>query len=168
MSIFETLKAGDAARIAMRKHFEAQHKPVHDLMLKSGRYWQGRELPAEYEHLTGETQRCFLNALTAAEVDPRLTYYEGFYTVGGSEPRNHGWCVTPAGEILELTFPTRYIEGAWVPSIGPWMPPRHWAYWGVPFDTDYVRWHYENYLLGVFYCPHDDHGHVPGEESDEH
>jgi hypothetical protein len=114
-----------------------------DYLLRSGRAFGGRVLPAQYEDVVGEPTRCHFNALHACHAHPELRYFTGFYLVSG-QVGSHSWCVAPDGGVIETTFPTDTAAGTWVvpepgsPSRTPYMPPEYWAYYGLEFKVAFI------------------------------
>jgi len=139
-------------RLAVR--FAGYHyKGSVDLLLQHGCFYQGRELPATFAHLRGPFNRCYGNALAAAETDPRLRYCEGVYTTGFGHPASHAWCVGPDGGVVELTLGTTPDDLVVMRSEEthmPFMHPRHWAYYGAIFDVAFVRAHLDAGGLPLF------------------
>lgn len=123
-----------------------------DLLLKHGRFFPGRELPDQYEHLRGPMSLCFMNALLAAEAESSLTYHEGVYTTGHGIGRVHAWCVDSDGGVVELTMPTHphEIQGARNVLNTAQLPPDRWGYFGAPFTTEIARWHFDGAGLPMF------------------
>lgn len=111
---------------------------IGDVLERFGQRWEGGQTPDQYEHLRGPMTYCFTNSLSAAEECSDLRYFEGLYLVGASAV-NHGWCVDPNDELVELTFPI-------IPSgtpVGleqrPVDPPEKWQYIGVCIPVEYAR-----------------------------
>jgi hypothetical protein len=158
------LKPGGGAKVALQRELELWrderalgqgyvYKSGGDLLLKHGHYYQGRELPDQYAHLQGEIRRCFFNAVEAAKADPSLRYCEGVYSTGGTHFTNHGWCIAPDGGVVELTYPTRDLEGQLDSLGGPILPPEHWAYHGVIVTVGLAEWHMRNIGLPMLERP---------------
>lgn len=55
-----------------------------------------------YHRLHGPPKHCFRNAALAAQLVPILTYCEGY--VSSVIPVLHAWCLSPEGEVVELTL----------------------------------------------------------------
>lgn len=119
------------------------YKGAADLLLQHGRFRVGRELPANYAHLKGAPQECFTNALVACQADTSLRYCEGLWTSGWGSGVLHAWCVDPDERVLEVTMPTEPdIISRGRNRIGMFqLPPEHWGYWGVIWDTDLMQAH---------------------------
>jgi hypothetical protein len=162
------LKAGDAARVTIERELHRRveawgpspaltYRGPADFILQHGRYYAGRVIPAEYEHLRGPNQHCFMNTLEACEQHPELTYTEGVYMVRGT-PTAHAWPTGPDGLPVELTFPTD--PDILAISVGgvregytsrlPYQTTEHWAYYGVQFPhVTFVRDYFERFALGM-------------------
>jgi len=95
-----------------------------DWLLRYGRLYPGRRLPACYRDLAGPRGLCFRNSAEAAVADAGLHYAEGMIEVD-EQIESHAWCVDDAGEVVELTLPTAH--GA-----------TGWRYWGVLLDPEVV------------------------------
>lgn len=154
MGLFDEMLGSPAARqeLILRKALEMRrqrwphsgfyYRGAGDLLLKHGKFYSGRELPEQYKHLTGPMQGCFMNAMLAAEANPSLRYCEGVYTTGGGHYTSHAWCLDPAGELLELTYPTepeRIAHGLDFHTKQPVLSPERWGYWGAVFHPEYAR-----------------------------
>lgn len=149
------LAPGAAAKAALERELQRRrdawvgregyvYRGAGDLLLRHGQYVPGRALPDEYAHLQGPVQACFDNALNAVLADPTLRYMEGVYATGTSYFTTHAWAVDQDGRLVEVTYPSRELEGYHHgASRMPIMPPEHWAYWGVVLDIGYVREHHE-------------------------
>lgn len=147
------LTPGAAARGALERELERRRdawvdKPGYiyrgagDMLLRHGSYYEGRVLPDQHLHLRGQEARCYANALEAVQADPTLRYVEGVYSTGASYYTTHAWAIEPDGSLLELTYPTRDLDGYINGHVGmAIMPPEHWAYWGVIVHPDYVQAH---------------------------
>jgi hypothetical protein len=94
-----------------------------DLLLRHGRYYRGRRLPAGYRPLLGAPHTCFRNSAEAALADPELGYCEGLLSVG-PQVAAHAWCVDQRGRVVELTFTT------------PQEPAKPWGYYGAVFAAE--------------------------------
>lgn len=131
-----------AVRRALPKRGSAYNN-AYDLLAQHGEWFGGRVTPQEFEHLRGPWQHCHRNSLDAALADSSLRYFTGYYCVA-QRLLFHSWCVTPDGGAVELTFPTVMPPGAgWQTTDGgggeiPWLPPPHWLYVGVEYDTAFV------------------------------
>lgn len=113
-----------------------------DLLLRHGKFYSGRTLPAQYEHLQGAPSGCFGNALAAAKADPTLRYCEGVYAIGARHYTPHAWCLDPNGELLELTMPTdpeSLGEGRDGELGVKVLPLEHWGYWGAVFHPEFAE-----------------------------
>jgi len=73
----------------------------------------------------GEPQQCYMNACHLAHDNPLLTYVEGKVAVFGIGI-DHAWCVDENGVVVEPTL-VNNDDG------------RILEYWGMPFNTEYVR-----------------------------
>lgn len=166
MGLFDELKdekarelvtpgSGAATRHALERELEAwgnRRRLGPDYVYKSGghflkahgSYYQGRELPDQYEHLIGPNRHCFLNALNAVLADSTLRYVEGVYSTGGSHFTNHAWAIDPQGEVVELTYPTKDLDGKFDSHGGPILTPEHWGYWGIILHPRLVQWTMDN------------------------
>lgn len=119
-----------------------------DLLLKHGRFYPGRPLPEQYEHLRGEFGRCYWNAAEAAEADPSLRYCEGVTTSGAGRFLSHAWCLDPDDGVLDFTwlYAPHAISAQTNLAI---PPPQHWGYFGVVLQPDLVlSGDYDMPLLG--------------------
>jgi hypothetical protein len=156
------VKPGDGARHAAERELHRRveawgrvsrfaYRGPADFILQHGRYYAGRETPAEYEHLRGPLQHCFGNAMLAARDNPELIYTEGVYVILG-RVSEHAWVTGPDGLPVELTFPTdpdllarsktplvQEDDGEGGVRVDPHggfaQPPttERWAYFGVQF-----------------------------------
>jgi hypothetical protein len=139
-------------RIAMEKELARRrdiwthptlYKGAGDLLLKHGEFYEGQQIPQEFEHLIGAEQQCFLNALHAAEADPRLTYCEGIWATGSGHFTTHAWCVYDR-KVVEVTAPTEGVENYSI-KLGPgqstvkMLPVERWGYWGLRVAAPLVR-----------------------------
>jgi hypothetical protein len=118
-------------------------RKVHDFMnngqtfygftLEHGQQWTPQALPGEFDRW--EPKACFANSqeLLVQEdfltPDSGLTYVEG-YAVSGELiemgtwiPLHHGWLVDREGRVIDVT----------------WTKPEGSIYFGVPFNTRYVK-----------------------------
>lgn len=170
MSLLEELglQPGDAGRMALKSELESRRsqwgKPGYhyrgagDFLLQHGEWWNGRELPEEFEPLTGETRECFANAWQAADQVPHLAYVEGVYATGDGHFTPHGWCVdTRDGGIVELTYPTKNFGNMRNRRGNPILPPAHWSYVGVRFRLELIEWHCNTHGLPMLDRPAADH-----------
>lgn len=117
-----------------------------DLLLRHGRFYRGRTLPAAYEHLRGPEGNCFENALLAAERQPELFYCEGYYKSGSGHFTGHAWCVDAQHQVFDPTAPANPEEfDTCLNEVDPsggmakMMGFEHWGYWGACFDVSMVR-----------------------------
>lgn len=150
-------KTDPAKRVeqALRNDLQARHKAVieagrflgyhyrgsADMLLRHGRFYPGRRLPDQYEHLTGPPSWCFPNAFQAAIAEPTLRYCEGVYTAGWGSPRLHAWCLSPDDQVVEVTMPTHDIEQYTSVVNARFLPPERWGYFGIVFDPAVVEAH---------------------------
>jgi hypothetical protein len=162
MGLFDELKqddqralvtpgSGAATRLALERELEAWggrrrlgpgyvYKSGGHFLKAHGSYYQGRELPDEYDHLTGPNRHCFSNALNGVLANPELRYVEGVYSTGGSYFTNHAWAIDRDNQVVELTFPTKDLEDQTDSRGGPILTPEHWGYWGVVLHPRLVEW----------------------------
>lgn len=154
------LKPGDGARMAVTRELEVRRKRwtrsdhhyrgVGDFLLQHGTFWNGRQIPAQYEPLTGPMASCYQNALEAAEADPTLRYVEGVYAVIGQDFHGHAWCLDADDQVVEVTVPTEPETVARMVTTNgtPYLPVERWGYFGAVINTAYVRAH-RNALMEV-------------------
>lgn len=97
-------------------------------ILEHGREWASQALPAGIRQ--GQVRRCFQNAqnlVFRSELKRSgLTYVEGYACSGTLSfwlPVHHAWAVDEEGRVVDPT----------------WPDPEASAYFGVSFNTDYVR-----------------------------
>lgn len=93
-------------------------------ILEHGREWQSQALPHGIR--AGEMRRCYQNAQRLAFRSDRFTYVEGYACSGSLSiwlPVQHAWVVDAEGRVIDPT----------------WRDPSRSAYFGIPFNTDYVR-----------------------------
>lgn len=117
-----------------------------DLLLRHGQFFTGRRQPEQWAHLQGEEQRCFLNALEAAEAEPSLRYFQGLY-LAGTVPCAHAWLVDSDDLVVEVTFSTTGVENgkrfgllhATSGTTIPYLAAERWCYCGVEFDPAWAR-----------------------------
>ena len=96
-------------------------RPMVRFMLNHGRdYVTGPETFAGPREPKGQ---CYMNATLLALGTDNLTYVEGQISVYGV-PIDHAWCINAAGIVIEPTLEPDAKVG---------------DYFGVPFQTDYVR-----------------------------
>lgn len=156
--------SGAATRLALERELEAWgnrrrlgpdyvYKSGGDFLREHGSYYQGRELPDQYDALTGPSRHCFANALLAVERDPTLRYVEGVYSTGGTHFTNHAWAIDPSGGVVELTYPTKGLDGKFDAQGGPILTPEHWGYWGVILHPRLVQWAFEHIGMPNFERP---------------
>ena len=113
--------------------------------------------PEQYAYLTTrnvgkdgfEPKQCFYNAqrLILADYEGRFEYWEG-YAHTGVIPVLHAWIVFE-GSLVDVTRSVRpeatdeFFEGKKaMPCLTDrvlGLVPKHWRYYGVKFDSDYVR-----------------------------
>ncbi len=178
-SFASLMKPGEGSMRSLRMHLQAcqarevRHKKPHwvysgacDLLLRHGRFFNGRELPGKWEHLRGPQNACHDNALAAAEADPSLRYFTGMYVIG-REPCQHSWCVDRDGGLLEVTLPNAAMRGR-TPVLGdhtgdptslPMLTPPHWSYVGVEYSTAFVREHMDTRGLPLLDPHYRDHNY---------
>ena len=60
--------------------------------------------PGLYGRVRGTVRECFGNAYRAANVDPSLTYVQGFVRGHADLIYPHAWCVDRRGRLIELTW----------------------------------------------------------------
>lgn len=89
-------------------------------VLAHGRSFAPRNCPERYRYARGRMKQCFRNAANAALSDQSLIYVEGFASI--FIPVLHAWCITPAGEVVELT----------------WKDGDAIGYYGVPFQRAFL------------------------------
>lgn len=89
------------------------------LVLRHGREFAGRPLPARYAQ--GTPKHCFYNAQTlAARSRGRLRYVEGFGITSIGLPLPHAWCIDPDERLVDPTWQTPescYYYGVVIPMI---------------------------------------------------
>lgn len=158
------LPTGDASEQALTRELElrrnAWDRPGYvfrghgDLLLKHGKFFKGRELPTEWEHLVGVESACFNNSLAAALTNPALSYMEGVFSVGRKHFGLHAWVLDPEGRLLEVTMPThdpgRFTDAE---TLTPYPPVELWSYWGVVVNAQYVQAHDEAFGLPMLDRP---------------
>jgi hypothetical protein len=109
----------DAARKHPGKAGEAFVNMVktYDLLVKYGRFFVPMDRPKKY--MRGKKKECFGNSLDLAMAHEELRYCEGLTLLDGLPvPTEHGWCVTEAGSVVDVTLKS--------PGL---------TYFGVAFDT---------------------------------
>lgn len=102
---------------------------VEEFVLKHGRSWTAAQRPKGWRRK--EMKQCFANSQrTLIERwwagDESLTYVEGFAyhgKLGTTFKVHHGWLVDEEGRVIDLT----------------WECPESSIYFGVPFQTEYVK-----------------------------
>jgi hypothetical protein len=98
------------------------HGP-EDFILTHGRPWATAPKPAAIRW--GPRKACFGNAYRLAVRHPEFVYVEGYAIAHIAV--HHAWVVDRAGVVIDNTWrPDRVLS------------PRDFAYYGVPFKTDYV------------------------------
>ena len=98
-----------------------------DFLLEHGRdYPTG---PQTYAGRRDPAKRCFMNATLLALGDDSLTYVEGRVSVCGLAIE-HAWCVDADGIVIDTTL---------APSPTDGTRDRITGYFGIPFQTDYLR-----------------------------
>lgn len=166
----DLVKPGQGARQALERHLHTnrdreqgskkrgyRYGGACDLLAAHGTFFTGRELPDKWADDFGPPQHCHVNALTAARKHPELRFFTGLYMTGGN-PLHHSWCVDEDDQVVELTLmdTARVREqmgrqdtsGAYFrPFTGsservPWVPPAHWVYVGVEYDTEFAADHF--------------------------
>jgi hypothetical protein len=156
--IFSLLKPGEANMLALKRELESRiarwdhpgyfYRGGADMIQKHGRLYAGRQLPDQYVHHYGEPNNCFYNAMLAAQADPDLRYCEGLYAAHGAFTP-HAWCVDPAGEVVEVTWPTRPEHGSEQGRDHIMrmriVHPERMAYGGVIFHPDLIEWFLDKY-----------------------
>lgn len=94
-----------------------------DFMLTHGRDY--RMGPDSFAGPRDEVHMCFMNATWRAINYPTLTYVEGYVSTHGV-PIEHAWCVDANGVVVD-------------PTLEPNTDGRILGYFGVPFETEYLR-----------------------------
>lgn len=125
--------------LARAVHFPNQKPPSYissyanaeDFTLQNGKFYRPQRNPRQFRER--ELGRCFINALTLAEENPReLRYCEGFATVG-FVPVEHAWNLDRRGRVIDVTW-------HWGDANEPDNPK---AYCGVIYPTKIARRLYE-------------------------
>nr|WP_250807155.1 hypothetical protein [Neorhizobium tomejilense] len=115
--------------LRMLAGIENQDRSCAAFLLEHGRYFHPSRRPRIMQR--GMVKQCFANsqkaAVTAARGDGKPLYYvEGFACSGGLSvnlPMLHGWLSDSDGNVIDLT----------------WEFPEHSAYFGVAFNSEYVK-----------------------------
>jgi hypothetical protein len=97
-----------ADRAAWKGGDDRRATPLHDWVLRDGRYYPGRKLPARYA--IGRPRDCFQNARSLARRAKGLRYVEGYAAWIGHPERgifHHAWCIDGAGLVVDPTLATR-------------------------------------------------------------
>lgn len=165
-SFSSLIKPGDGARHAIEREINVRvaresvnmepewiYSGPSSYLKQHGQYFPGVVLPDEYDHLFGPPMKCHVNTLTACADEPTLRYFTGVYTAGRTVC-DHSWCVDPAGNVVEVTYPSKGVEGARMTrhedmgvSDFEWMPPQHWYYFGLEFKPEFIGALVEEYGL---------------------
>jgi len=152
----DLIPPGEAGRMAFRRELERRvrdwDKPVYmytykggaDLLLQHGTFWKGAPIRDEYSHLIGAESECFSNAWRAAS-NSDLRYVEGYYSIGDGMFMPHGWCITPDGDIQDVTVTDDAVGMTLARSRMVIPPQEYWSYWGAVFHVDLVEDHVENH-----------------------
>lgn len=101
---------------------------LDDFVLAHGEHFTPRELPKRIK--AGEIGSCFMNATHLAVANENLAYCEGYAVTMGSIPVLHAWCVDRDGKVLDNT---------WCGNGKPPRPTMGAEYFGVRFETNFVR-----------------------------
>lgn len=102
-----------------------RYRCPEELVLKEGREFRGRELPAPYER--GKPKACFANCQALARAHPgELTYVEGFAT--SMIAIHHAWLIDSDGQVVDPTW-----------EFGSDRPADEVAYLGIPFPLEIVE-----------------------------
>ena len=76
---------------------------IYDLVLKYGRFYEPSPRPKKYK--PGDRHQCYGNSLDLVIAHDELSYCEGYVVVQGTDiPMEHGWCVTEAGSLVDVTL----------------------------------------------------------------
>ena len=123
-----------------------------DLLLRHGRFFQGRPTPSKYRGHVGEPLCCFRNAAHVALAESGLRYCEGVYgTPQGLS--SHAWCLDEADRVVEVTLPTG--RAGLAATMRSWnlefTPIEQWGYWGAVFDASAALDYFAD--LGVYSAP---------------
>lgn len=102
---------------------------AEEFVLAHGRAWTAQKRPKGWRK--GEIKQCFANSQKKLVEhwwagDESLTYVEGFAyhgKLGTTFKVHHGWLVDGEGRVIDLT----------------WECPESSIYFGVPFQTEYVK-----------------------------
>lgn len=151
----DIIKPGQSAQQVMRRELEVRagrhrfpppgqwYGTPEEMVLKHGEMFGGRVLPDAYADVQGEMTHCHTNSLAAALAHSELRLFTGFYVVTHTV-QEHSWCVAPDGGVVETTFPTVTEPGSMSRTepggySKPWIPPDYWCYFGLEFDTAFVK-----------------------------
>jgi hypothetical protein len=120
-----------------------RYTSIMDYVLDQGKLYRVRQLDSEQlayvqrvmdrSHWPFRVKECFTNAQYALfyDFDKRLAYVEGYAVGPASFPVHHAW-VTVDGIPVELTW--RGSEPGPLVQPGP-----HFAYFGVEYDSDWLK-----------------------------
>lgn len=163
----DLIKPGEAAKLGLESELklrrDAWNRPGYhyrgagDFLLREGRYYGPPIVYPPEDWYQGRGGNggpygtCFINAVEYAERNG-VRYCEGLYATQGTYVA-HAWCLTPDDRPIEVTHPN-YDElqargiNIHTPDGMPAISVDRWAYWGVVFPTEFIRWHSEEYRDG--------------------
>lgn len=113
---------------------------IEEFVLKHGKSYRRRVLPSGIRR--GGITQPFANALSLARENPEIyTYVEGY--AAGSMPTLHAWCVDKDGFVIDPTWACDLKKGSDIPGRsvlvqGQMVRTEGKAYFGIPFELDYV------------------------------
>lgn len=85
----------------MTEFFQPPMCPLERFVLDCGKDFLAKKRPKGVRKQ--ENKQCFRNA-THYSLETGLSYVEGFAIHNGLIPMMHAWCVTEAGEVIDLTW----------------------------------------------------------------
>jgi hypothetical protein len=103
MQAIETMLRAELESLRDKRKAPRNTWIVYDYLLREGRFYPGRKLPARYK--LGGPRYCFANAKRLVRRSKDLVYAEGFALyLSYPDLFHHAWAVSPEGEVLDPTL----------------------------------------------------------------
>jgi hypothetical protein len=154
LQYLEELAANETSIRSPKSEFKFDS--VAQLVLSAGRSYQRTEVLCGVA--VGDLGRCYANAFEATEsegADTALVYVEG-YAIGSKtgRPTHHAW-LTPADR--DGLSPPSAIDPTWRQPARGHGPDEEFAYFGIAFDSTWLRANFNEDAQGVLDNWHNGH-----------